>query len=45
MTAVTTPIAGTSRGNTRPDGPKAALSRMSDATSVTAWDSKPQMVS
>ena len=36
MTAVTTPIAGITSGRTRPSSPKAALPRMSAATSVTA---------
>ena len=40
MTAVMTPSAGTMSGKTRPSVPKAALPRMSAATSVTAYDSK-----
>ena len=36
MTAVTTPMAGTISGKTRPSSPKAALPRISAATSVTA---------
>ncbi len=39
ITAVTTPIAGTTRGNTRPWEPNAALPRISAATSMTAYDS------
>ncbi len=40
ITAVTTPIAGTISGKASPASPKAALPRMSAATSVTAYDSK-----
>ena len=40
ITAVTTPIAGTISGNTKPIVPKAALPRMTAATRVTAYDSK-----
>ena len=36
MTAVTTPMAGTTSGYTRPISPKATLPRMRAATSVTA---------
>ena len=35
-TAVTTPIAGTTNGKTKPISPKAALPRIKAATSVTA---------
>ncbi|CAB5043431.1 unannotated protein [freshwater metagenome] len=40
ITAVITPIAGTTSGNTKPSSPKAALPRINAATSVTAYDSK-----
>ncbi len=36
MMAVTTPIAGTISGKTRPSSPKAALPRIRAATSITA---------
>ena len=36
MIAVMTPMAGTISGKTRPSSPKAALPRMSAATSITA---------
>ena len=36
MIAVITPMAGTISGNTSPASPKAALPRISEATSVTA---------
>ena len=39
MMAVITPMAGTISGKTRPYAPKAALPRISEATSVTAYDS------
>ena len=40
ITAVSTPMAGTTSGKIRPSEPNAALPRISAATSVTAYDSK-----